>query len=73
MIVEENKYRAEVFKIAGFALLTPAGRLALSFTEHGFSGLADHFPLNIVIAMGLCILGIIFIQRGFEFLRNKGN
>ncbi len=70
MIFEENKYRAEVFKIAGFALLTPLGRLVLSFIEHGLPAIADNCPMNIITAGILFVLGIIFIQRGFEFTRN---
>ncbi|MBI3590681.1 MAG: hypothetical protein HY094_04795 [Candidatus Melainabacteria bacterium] len=68
MVSEEQKYRAEVFKILGIALMTPFGKLALELLSMGikFSG---QFLINFIGAVLLLFVGIMFIQIGFEEIR----
>ena len=66
MIHEENKYRAEVFKIAGFALMTPFGTIVLDMFRSGFINLKPNIIIALLTSLLLVYLGVILIQRGFE-------
>lgn len=54
MIPEYEKYRAEIFKIAGFAMLTPIGRLFLqpgeTFAQYGAIGTLIYVIVSLVLA-----------------------
>ena len=66
MILERQKYRAEVFKICGFALMTPFGRFVLSTIEHGFRNLTFDSLGNLLTSFILFLFGIMAIQVGYE-------
>lgn len=66
MIKEYQKYGAEVFKIGGFALMTPLGRFVLDTLHFNFSNLTQSSVINIITSFLLFLLGIMFIQIGYE-------
>lgn len=68
MIAEYKSYQSEVFKISGFALMTPLGRFILNLIEVGVNYSIIQFFINAFIAFLLFILGIMAIQRGFEIV-----
>ena len=67
MIQEHQKYRAELFKIAGFALLTPIATLFFDILRNYLS-LSSQFFAYLVGSIILAFLGIITLQRGYEEL-----
>ena len=68
MINELNKYRVDIFKIAGFAVMVPFGRLFIEptviFNEVGLIG----FPIYVMISFGLFMLGLMFICKGYDII-----
>lgn len=67
MILEEDKYRAQVFKIAGFALMTPAAKLFLEFLDFSLADINIKFIGYALVCFGLLLLGIMMLQWGYEF------
>ena len=67
MVFEYQKYRAELFKIAGIALLTPFGTLVFDVLKNGLS-LNSQFFAYLTGSIVLAFLGIIILQRGYEEL-----
>ena len=65
MIEEYQKYRAEIFKIFGIALMTPSGRLILNMLEFNFD-LNIQFLINLLGSLVLFILGVTILQTGYE-------
>ena len=63
---QERKYRSEIFKIAGFSVMAPFGRIFLQplemFKEYGPLSLF----LYVIIAFGLFIFGLLLIIKGLE-------
>lgn len=62
MVSEEEKFRAETYRITGFALLTPVGRIFLDplpfFREYGLA-----FSLGyLILAVVLGIIGFFLIE-----------
>ncbi len=66
------QYQAEIFKIIGLSLMTPAGRLGLTLLEKGFIYNPFNFYINALGAMVLFCCGAILIQIGFE-IAQRGN
>jgi len=65
MILERQKYRAEIFKILGIALLTPLGRFVLNTLETGLEISFQTF-VNASGSFALFIIGIIFLEIGYQ-------
>ncbi len=63
---EQKSYRAKIFKIAGFALMSPFGSLAIDMFRSGFINLKPNIIIAFLISFLLAFLGVILIQRGFE-------
>lgn len=68
MIRESDKYRSDIFKIIGLAMLTPFGKLLIDpitiFSTHSVGN-------SIFIAISSTtsfILGILLITKGFDIL-----
>ena len=66
MVREDQKFRAEVFKICGFALMTPLGRFVLDFLKSGFNGTITYFVAELILSLILFLSGAIMIQIGYE-------
>ena len=68
MISEEDKYKAYTFNIAGFAAMTPFGKIVLEnvklFYEIGPLALF----INIIVGMILFVWGLTLIERGRTIL-----
>ena len=71
MITEEEKYKAYTFNFAGFALMTPAGKVVLDFSELfktvGLSWVIFHGTVSIL----LFLLGLTFIKIGRSILHER--
>ena len=73
MLKEENKYFAEILKIAGFALMTPLGKIVLNISEIDLFKLNIFFFVNLLISLVLFYFGIIFLIRGLEEVTELNN
>ena len=69
-MITPGEYKAEVFKIAGFALMTPIGRLILEFPNIKLTSLNIQFFFYVLIAILLFCLGIIVLTTGLEIITN---
>lgn len=69
MITEEHKFLAEVYKISGFALMTPLGRYFLIFSDINLRNLTVQFFIHLIISIILFYFGVIMIQRAYEELQ----
>lgn len=68
VICEYQKFRADVFKICGFALMTPLGRFVLRLLDHGFRSLSIDLLIEFVCSIILFMFGIMAIQVGYDEL-----
>lgn len=72
MITEEQRYRAYTYNIAGFALMTPLGKVVMDyiniFKEIGLV----MFVINLLIAFLLFLAGLTFIEIGRSILNIRG-
>lgn len=73
MITEDKKYRAEVFKICGIALMSPMGRFVLGFLEKGLQDVDIQFFIDLAGSFILFCFGIIVIQVGYEITQGLGD
>ena len=72
MSLNGHEYQSEVFKIMGLSLMTPIGRLVLNILENGFGDLSTNFYLDLIGGMILLLIGMWFIQRGYEIADERG-
>ena len=69
MITEEQKYRAYTFNFAGFALITPSGKLILDALDMYKDFELSIFSIGyILFCFGLSIVGLWSIARGRDIL-----
>jgi len=71
MPTKEYEYKAQAFQIAGFALMTPLGRIFLQpttvFKEFNLFG----FIIYLVFSFLIFLVGFIFIEQGRAILEEK--
>jgi hypothetical protein len=61
---EEPKYRAEIFKIAGIAFMTPFGKLLINpFSLYKNLGPVE-FIYFILVSLFFAFIGLLFIEQG---------
>jgi len=65
MITEDRKYQSDVFKISGFALMTPFGKFVLDILSLGLN-ITTWFYVNLLVSFALFLVGVIIIQKGYE-------
>lgn len=68
MIEEYQKYKADFYKISGFALMTPLGRFVLDIMHSNFADLTLDSLSNFSVSLLLFLIGIMFVQIGYEAL-----
>lgn len=71
-MTEEEKYRAETFRIVGIAMLTPFGALLLTpfllLNQLNIFG----FVVYCLVSLGSLIIGATIIEAGRKILDRKG-
>ena len=72
-MINEEEYLAEVYKIAGFALMSPMGKLILSIPDISADSLNYQFLIYIGLSIVLFLIGFIMILNGYGIVyeRNK--
>ncbi len=68
MITEEQKYKAYTYNIAGFALMTPLGKIVIDYIEIFKEVGPIMFGINLFIAFLLFLAGLTFIDMGRSIL-----
>lgn len=72
MTTDVQKYRATMFQIAGFALISPIGKIVLNALDFTFSDIFSiKFFAYLFFTLFLLVIGIIFISRGIAVLEGK--
>lgn len=66
MIKEENKFLAEVYKISGFALMSPFAQYFLNSPNFKVTNLTIFSIGHILLSIVLFCCGVIMIQRAYE-------
>ena len=68
---EEQRYKAYSFNIAGFAMMTPLGKIVLDyvpiFRELGLGW----FVFNVFLSLFLFIAGLTFVEHGRTMLEER--
>ena len=64
-MITEEEYQAEVYKIAGFALMSPMGKLVLDVPGIDFSNLNFQFFIYVGLCTLLFFIGFIMILNGY--------
>jgi hypothetical protein len=65
---KDEEFRAEIFKLLGFAFATPFGTLTMKFLFEDTNSLNI---LNLLGSIFLLFLGKIFIDKGYEIMRHR--
>ena len=73
MITEEQKYRAEILKITGFALIAPFGKVFLTLPFIEIFKLPAESVLYMLLTIGLTIIGIIILSIGVDLITERNN
>lgn len=71
MVSEVQKYRANMFQIAGFGLTSPFGKVVLNFSEYKLLDMNLQFLLNLLLSLLLFVLGIMLLIKGMETLEER--
>lgn len=70
MITKEHEYMAQALQIAGFAMMTPFGKIILDPISTFNSFGANLFSWYLLASLVLMVMGFISIQRGRAILRS---
>ena len=70
-MITEEEYQAEVYKIAGFALMSPMGKFILSIYDTDFSNLKYRFFIYICLSTLLFFIGLIMIFSGYGIVYER--
>ena len=73
VVTEEEKFRADTFRILGVALITPIARILLDpyayFTEHNII----YSIFYLIFALGFAYAGLLHIERARVILDERSN
>ena len=71
MTTDEQKYKAYTFNIAGFALMTPLGKVFLDYVSLFRELGLILFIINFIISLLLFIGGLTFVEHGRNILQER--
>ena len=71
MITEQQKYKAYILSLAGFALMTPFGKLWVDFYEIIKALGVKGFAAYVLVCICLFGAGLTFIEHGRSMLIEK--
>ena len=71
MVTKRDEFVAEIFKIAGFAMMTPLGKFILDFPYLKKENININMIIYIIISVALCYFGIIVALRGIDILEKE--
>ncbi len=71
MLTEEKRFLADVYKICGFALMTPFAQYFLISYDLKISNLNIFFLGHLLLSIALFCFGAIMIQRAYEMVQER--
>lgn len=71
MISDFHKYRAQVFQIAGFAFMSPLGRIVINFIDGGPLNVNFRFFVALFVSIFLLFCGIMLLLKGLECVETR--
>ncbi|OGI18293.1 MAG: hypothetical protein A3B68_04460 [Candidatus Melainabacteria bacterium RIFCSPHIGHO2_02_FULL_34_12] len=71
MINEYDKYRVQLFQIAGFSFFVPLGKVFIDIKDLSLTDLNLAFMIHIIASICLSCFGIILIVKGLEVLERE--
>ena len=71
MASDFDKYRAQIFQIAGFALTTPFGRLILKLIDNEPVNVSVRFLTVLFISAVIGFCGIMLLLKGLECVETR--
>ena len=71
VITEEQKFLADVYKICGFALMSPFGRFFLILSDIKFDDYNLLLFIHAIVSVALFCFGFIMIQKAYEEISEK--
>ncbi len=69
MLADDQKYLSDVFKLAGFALMTPIGKVVLNLSDLKPFSLNTRSVCILLFLMLLFYFGIITLYEGYKTTR----
>lgn len=70
-MISEEEYQAEVYKIAGFALMSPMGKFVLDVPDIDFNNLSCQFFAYVCLSILLLFIGFIMILNGYGIVYER--
>ena len=70
-MISEEEYLAEVYKIAGFALMSPMGKLILSIPDISVDSMNYQFLIYIGLSTVLFLIGFVMILNGYAIVYER--
>ena len=71
VITEEQKYKAYTLNFAGFAMMTPLGKVVLDYVSVFRELGLGWFIFNVLLSLFLFITGLTFVDHGRSILVGK--
>jgi len=71
MIDEADKYRAQMFQIAGLSCFSPIGKFFIDIKNLGSDNINFALFSHIIISISIAYFGIILLYKGFRILKKE--
>jgi len=70
-MINENEYLADIYKLAGFALMTPFGKLILSIPDLNFDNLSRQLFIFLLLSIVFFLVSIILFFSGYAIVYKR--
>ena len=70
-MITEEEYLADIYKISGFALMSPMGKFILSIPDIDFSNLTWQFLIYLGLSTLLFFTGFIMLLNGYAIVYGR--
>ena len=70
-MITEEEYLADIYKISGFALMSPMGKFILSIPDIDFSNLTWQFLIYLGLSTLLFFTGFIMLLNGYAIVYER--
>ena len=70
-VINEEEYLAAIYKIAGFALMSPMGKFILSIPDIDFNNLTRQFFIYLGLSILLFFIGFIMLLNGYGIVYER--
>ena len=71
MINEYDKYKVQIFQIAGFSFFAPLGKIFIDIKDMKLININIAFASHLIISISLACFGIILILKGLEVVEKE--